>query len=217
MQIHSHGTGSKQALLIHGMASTSVSWRNLIEDLVNLNFTVLTPDLPGHGTAARGSGASFYSVEKWSSMLTEGIDKVDLLVGHSIGGLLALKVRSQLMASKTVAIDPVLRFPTGPLRRVTQDIWGSRQYTAMKRTHGSVEASLIWDKKAVRALVSPRGIPMPDSSVMVMRPKNSYVSPLALLNKAPDMKVLTLKGVGHNLHGDDYPGFFKELKNFYLN
>ncbi len=215
MEIHVHGSGTKKAVLLHGMASTSHTWARLVKDLVKLDYTVYTPDLPGHGSARRDS--SFYSVEKWQTMLTDKISHTDLLVGHSIGGLLALKTRLQLLATKTVAIDPVLKFPVGMLTKVTQDIWSTVQFNAMKKSSGSLEAaSLIWDRSAVRALVSPKGIPMPDSSVMVLRPTNSFVAPLTLLKKAPDMKVVTMKKVGHNLHGENYPGFFSELKNFAL-
>lgn len=214
MKLYTHGSGSKVALLLHGMASSSQSWRALVNDLLQHDYTVHTPDLPGHGEAQRGR--SFYTVEKWETMLLDKVERADLVVGHSIGGLLALKARRSLHALKTVAIDPLLRFPTGPLKFITQEIFGIQEAGfGTRRARLSIDP-LSWDRTAVRALVSPRGIPMPDENVLIVRPRNSFVSPLALMNKAPNMKVVTLQNVGHNLHHQDYPRFFKELSGFAL-
>jgi pimeloyl-ACP methyl ester carboxylesterase len=212
LKLYTHGTGSKVALLLHGMASSSQSWRALVNDLLEHDYTVHTPDLPGHGDAARDR--TFYSIEKWETMLLEQVERVDLLVGHSIGGLLALKTRCKLKAAKTVAIDPVLRFPTGPLRFISQQVFGIQEAGLPKRAL-TPDLSL-WDRTSVRALMSPKYIPMPDHSVLLVRPRNSFVSPLVLLNRAPTMKVVTMKKVGHDLHHQDYPRFFKELKSFAL-
>lgn len=210
MKLHTYGSGAKVALLLHGLASSSRSWRKLVGDLLELGYTVQTPDLPGHGEAARERSA--YSVEKWQSMLFEQIEKADLLIGHSIGGLLALKARVMLGASKTVVIDPVLRFPPSPLRRVTQDVFGLIE---LGRAKFSSNPS-VWDRTATRVLSSPRRIPTPDENVLLLRPKNSYVSPLAIINKAPRMKVVTFDKGGHNLHHFQYERFFNELQEFAL-
>lgn len=216
MEIQKHGTGSKVALLLHGMASSSSTWKQLIQDLLKFDYTVYTPDLPGHGTSSAERGG--YSIERWESLLLEKIDKADLLIGHSVGGLLALKTRRKLQAVKTIAIDPLLRFPTGPLQFITQELFGLQQMNVQRNGPELLRAELAtWDKKTIRMLTSPKGIPAPDESVLLLRPKNSFISPLVLMKKAPRMKVVTLPHVGHNLHVHDYPRFFTEVSNFALN
>lgn len=216
LKIHTHGSGSKTALLIHGLGSSSNSWHGLVQDLIQHDYTIYTPDMPGHGESIRDRNS--YTVEKWETLLLEKIEKVDLIVGHSVGGLLALKVRRKLEALRTVAIDPLLRFPTGPLKFITQEIFGIQESGLFARKLPKLgKEKALWDRAAIRALVSPQGIPMPDKSVMVIRPKNSFVSPLCLLNKAPHVKVVTLLKGGHDLHHENYLGFFKEFKTFALN
>jgi len=214
LKLYTHGGGEKVAVLLHGMASSSQSWKNLVDDLLKLDYTVHTPDLPGHGYASRGR--AFYSMERWETMLLDHVERTDLLVGHSMGGLLALKARRKLNAVKTVVIDPVLRFPVGPLQLITQQVFGIQEVGVTRKAQTVSKDMSLWDRSAVRALVSPKHVPLPDDSVMLLRPKNSFVSPLMLVNKAPAMKVVTMEKVGHNLHHDDYPRFFNELKSFAL-
>lgn len=213
MKHYIHGTGNKTALLIHGMASYSGSWGELVTDLNSLSYEVITIDLPGHGAAVKDIAS--YKIETWESQLIQLVPHADLIVGHSIGGLLGLKIRKKLQSSKTVAIDPLLRFPTGLFQRMTQEAFGISQMAIGLRANDlQKEALSFWDKSAVRALSRARGIPMLDENVMIIRPRGSYVAPLSILKKADKAKILTFEKAGHNLHRDAYPRFFEALKDF---
>lgn len=215
METSVYGKGSKIALLLHGVASSASTWKTLVNDLLKHDYTVYTPDFPGHG--ASGSLRGTYNIEQWESLLLDRIEKVDLLIGHSVGGLIALRSRNKLKAVKTVVIDPLLRFPKGPLQLISQEVFGIQQMKMLRSGPEWLRTELaVWDRKTVRMLITPKKIPMPDESVLLIRPKNSFISPLVLMNMAPKMKVVTFKNVGHNLHMEDYPRFFKELEGFAL-
>ena len=49
-------------LLIHGVAGTLENWRAVIGPLAR-HYTVVAPDLPGHGRSAPGAGD--YSLGPW--------------------------------------------------------------------------------------------------------------------------------------------------------
>ncbi len=83
-----------RALLIHSGGLSSRQWRRLAETLAPTH-AVLAPDLLGYGTAgAWAAGAPFHfrqDVERLAGMLLADDGTVDV-VGHSYGGLLALKL-----------------------------------------------------------------------------------------------------------------------------
>jgi pimeloyl-ACP methyl ester carboxylesterase len=83
-------------LLIHGMAGTCESWREVIEPLAR-SHTVIAPDLPGHGASEPGGGD--YSIGALAAglrdlLLTLGHDRATV-VGHSLGGGVAMQFAYQ--------------------------------------------------------------------------------------------------------------------------
>lgn len=214
MQMHIHGNGSRTALLLHGMASSSRSWDKLIQDLVANDYTVYAPDLPGHGLGLRDR--TLYSLSKWSELVAELVPSVDLLVGHSMGGLLAIHLRRQVNAKKTVLVDPVLRFPRGKVTKFLAQFgfYGAMQVTRLSRNEIARLNIRSWDPHSVRMIESPRGLHMLDESVMVIRPRSSFVAPLGVFKKLATVNLVTLKGADHNLHVKMYEKFFSHLREF---
>ena len=83
-------------LLIHGMAGTCENWREVIEPLAR-HYTVIAPDLPGHGLSAGGQGD--YSLGNLAAglrdlLLVLGHERATL-VGHSLGGGVAMQFSYQ--------------------------------------------------------------------------------------------------------------------------
>lgn len=81
-------------LLLHGTASATHSWRDLAP-LLAQDFTVIAPDLPGHGFSsglpqARMSLTGMAAAV--SALLTRLGVKPDLVMGHSAGAAIALRL-----------------------------------------------------------------------------------------------------------------------------
>ena len=79
-------------LLIHGMAGTNAIWEEIIPPLTD-GYTVIAPDLPGHGQS--GASAGDYSVGAMAATLRDlllslGYDRATV-VGHSLGGGVAMQ------------------------------------------------------------------------------------------------------------------------------
>jgi pimeloyl-ACP methyl ester carboxylesterase len=98
--------GDRMVLLIHGLFSDSRCWHRMAPELVGRGFTVLAPDLRGHGLSPRGP----YSPAEWAEDLVENLPTgADLTVGHSLGGL-ALGIASERLAARSyVYLDPAWR------------------------------------------------------------------------------------------------------------
>ena len=136
VEIHGHQrayriAGSGPALLLlHGIGDSSASWAPLMRPLAE-HFTVIAPDLLGHGESAKPRAD--YSVAAYANGMRDlldvlGIDKATV-VGHSLGGGVAAQLAYQhptrvarlaLVASGGVAkeVSPFLRLASTPMADV---------------------------------------------------------------------------------------------------
>lgn len=55
------GVGKNVVILVHGGASSSWMYKDVVPLLPSDTFTIVTPDLPGHGTAASQRPSTFDS------------------------------------------------------------------------------------------------------------------------------------------------------------
>lgn len=217
----------KTALLIHGLASSSRSWRKIAPELVNKGYYVIAPDLPGHGET---EWYGVYDINKIISLIVDTIDNrtIDLLMGHSMGGLIAAQLSLTLAPSKTVLIDPVFRFPgTAPIQYLAQKGFNfvmvrgiSYMHTLKKR--GTKAAILqigetrTWDDTASKMLQ-----PYPElvkqwteeaRDTLVVRPPISYILPKKIL-ASDQIETVTIKG-SHNVHLENHKVFMETVTAF---
>jgi pimeloyl-ACP methyl ester carboxylesterase len=101
-KLHGHRMAYRQAgsgpvlVLIHGITSSSATWLRVMPYLAR-HFTVVAPDLAGHGKSAKPRGD--YSLGAHASgvrdlLLALGHDRATI-VGHSLGGGIAMQFSYQ--------------------------------------------------------------------------------------------------------------------------
>ncbi|HEY5316489.1 MAG TPA: alpha/beta fold hydrolase [Solirubrobacteraceae bacterium] len=83
-------------VLVHGIASGAQAWRDVLPSLAR-SFTVLAPDLLGHGESAKPRGD--YSLGAYASgirdlMIALGHERATF-IGHSLGGGVAMQLAYQ--------------------------------------------------------------------------------------------------------------------------
>lgn len=81
---------SRDLVLLHGWGLSSSVWKPLAEALSD-TFTLHTPNLPGHGSAAPAGP----SLNEWADALLSRIPEDAVLVGWSLGAQLALHLARQ--------------------------------------------------------------------------------------------------------------------------
>ena len=102
ISLHGHRVAYRSAgsgpviMLAHGITSTSGTWERVLPALAE-RFTVIAPDLLGHGESAKPRGD--YSLGAYASGLRDilvalGHDKATF-VGHSLGGGVAMQLAYQ--------------------------------------------------------------------------------------------------------------------------
>jgi pimeloyl-ACP methyl ester carboxylesterase len=103
VEIHGHlralrvlGTGPRALLLVHGIGSSGATWDAVVSRLAE-RFTVIVPDLLGHGSSAKPRAD--YSIGGYANGMRDllgllGVDRVTV-VGHSFGGGVAMQFAYQ--------------------------------------------------------------------------------------------------------------------------
>jgi pyruvate dehydrogenase E2 component (dihydrolipoamide acetyltransferase) len=91
-----HGEGSDAVLLIHGFAGDLDNWL-LNHSVLAAERTVYALDLPGHGQSSKEVGQG--TLDELADIVSKWIEALSLpklnLVGHSLGGAVALKLSLQ--------------------------------------------------------------------------------------------------------------------------
>jgi pimeloyl-ACP methyl ester carboxylesterase len=153
-ELHGHRVayrcaGSGPAIvLVHGITSTSATWERVMPYLAT-RYTVLAPDLLGHGKSAKPRGD--YSLGAFASgvrdlMVTLGQESATF-VGHSLGGGVAMQLAYQFpeRCDRLVLVDSgglgrelsfLLRAATLPLSEVVLPLLASARLLAAGRSVG---------------------------------------------------------------------------------
>jgi pimeloyl-ACP methyl ester carboxylesterase len=154
VELHGHrvayrGAGDGPAIvLVHGITSTSATWEQLMPYLAT-RFTVIAPDLLGHGESAKPRGD--YSLGAYASgvrdlMVTLGHESATF-VGHSLGGGVVMQLAYQFpeRCERLVLVDSgglgrevnfLLRAATLPLSEVVLPVLASTRVLDVGRSVG---------------------------------------------------------------------------------
>jgi pimeloyl-ACP methyl ester carboxylesterase len=154
IELHGHRVayrcaGSGPAIvLVHGITSTSATWERVMPYLAT-RFTVIAPDLIGHGESAKPRGD--YSLGAYASgvrdlMVTLGYENATF-VGHSLGGGVVMQLAYQFpeRCERLVLVDSgglgrevnlLLRAATLPLSEVVLPLLASTRLLDAGRAGG---------------------------------------------------------------------------------
>ncbi|WDG17667.1 alpha/beta fold hydrolase [Microbacterium sp. Clip185] len=226
LAVRSAGSGARTAILIHGIMSDSRAWHRVSDDLEQAGFRVLAVDLAGHGRSPR---AQSYSPAAWADDVIETLEPTleqapDLIVGHSLGALVASIVAERLAPRAAVYVDPAFAFPRGlrglayklafglapkPRRRMLRRMNPGWSAQDIDLELSSLQA---WDRRTIlgladtRALVAPRRPRQP--SLVVLAEKSLLITrAVAAAMRGDGLTVTVLPGSGHTVFRDDHAGF----------
>lgn len=117
----------RHILFIHGLGSSADRWLD-IPDALSIYYHTIAVDLIGFGRSDKPTDLN-YTIEKFSEFILEFIEKIGLssddrkitLVGHSLGGYIAVEfaIRNMALIEKLVLVDSsgFLKGPTPLLKQ----------------------------------------------------------------------------------------------------
>jgi pimeloyl-ACP methyl ester carboxylesterase len=154
--LHGHRVAYRSAgsgpaiVLVHGITSNSATWERVMPYLAT-RFTVIAPDLTGHGESAKPRGD--YSLGAYASgvrdlMVTLGHERATF-VGHSLGGGVVMQLSYQFpeRCERLVLVDSgglgrevslLLRAATLPLSEVVLPLLASTRLLGVGRGVGTL-------------------------------------------------------------------------------
>jgi Lysophospholipase len=231
LAVHESGSGSRTAVLIHGMMSDHRAWHRVAVELEAEGFRIVAVDLAGHGVSPR---ARRYSPQRWVDDVVESLAPVldgvpDLVMGHSLGAYVASRLADHVGARATVYVDPAFAFPRG-LRGVAlktmftiaprPSAWTLRR---LNPRWGEDDVALelatlrLWDKRTIlgfvntRPLRSPRHLVAP--SLVILAERSLLIGPRDVERMRRDgMTVETVAGAGHTVFRDDHDAFMRLVR-----
>jgi pimeloyl-ACP methyl ester carboxylesterase len=113
-RLESWGSAGPIVLCVHGITSSRRSWSRLGETLAP-DYRVYAYDQRGHGDSAGVLGPMTLqrSVADLAAVALALPGQVDLLIGHSWGGAVAILGGRSIGVRKVLAIDPMIRVTPG--------------------------------------------------------------------------------------------------------
>ena len=106
-------------VLVHGLRTSASMWRHQVRELTALGYTVVTPDLPGHGSRM----GERFTLEGGVATIDEAVSSTEgpvFLVGFSLGGYLA----AHWAAAEPRGVSGILTASCGTQpHRVILDAW----------------------------------------------------------------------------------------------
>jgi len=203
-------------VFVHGMGTSAATW-NRCMDLLADRFTVVAVDLLGHGESPVPDDPAEYTRDRaladLDDVLTSLRDETGqpvVLVGHSLGGYLALAH----VATRPGAARGVVVLNTGPGFRDPdkREGWNERSRRNAHRfgvpeqvtTMNLQEDSVVMDRLAVittPTLVLAGGDDRPEYTG-----SGQYLE-----RKMPDARLAVVEGGGHSMHEDTHAAEVADL------
>ncbi len=203
-------------VFIHGMGTSSATWQRCME-LLEDRFSVVAPDLLGHGGSPVPDDPGEYTRDRALDDLDDvladiavDVDTPAVLVGHSLGGYLALAHA----ATRPGVVRGVVVLNTGPGYRdpVKREEWNDRSRRNAPRfgvplqvtTLNLQEDSVVMDRLA--ETTTPTLVLAGSDD----RPEYTGAGEY-LQRKMPDARLAVVEGGGHSMHEDSHAAEVADL------
>lgn len=233
LAVRSRGSGPRTAVLIHGIMSDSRAWHRVSRELQAAGFRVIAVDLAGHGRSPRSRR---YSPDLWAYDVIETVEPMldgrpDLVMGHSLGGLVASLVAERLKPRTVVYIDPAFAFPRGPrglLFKAGFALSPRPSRRTLRRFNPGwddvdleIELATLkdWDKRTILGFLDTTPLAPPDElhapSLVVLAERSLLITDaVAERLRARGMTVRVVPGSGHTVFRDDHSAFMRIVRTW---
>ena len=239
------GTSGPVMLLLHGMTSSRKGWERLAQAFSD-RYRVFAYDQRGHGDAASVHGPMALSrgMRDLAEVAGGLAEPIDVVVGHSWGGAVAILGAPPIGARCVVAIDPMLNQAPDVWyaeylaelagvfalegddreRRVRSEYPGhpldvEGKVHAMRSMSVAPIAGLQRENPAA-AWPLPAALAAYDRPLLLAMadPAKSIVDAATMSRVRamvpPTVEIVTFAGAGHSLHRTDFEAFERELRRF---
>jgi len=233
LAVHETGTGARTAVLLHGIMSDHRAWHRVTRELVEQGFRVIALDLAGHGSSPRSRR---YSPAAWADDVIETLHPIlnrrpDVIMGHSLGALVASMVADRLAPRAAVYVDPAFAFPRGVRGIVMKLIFAVAprpRRAALVRWNPKWSAADVdielatlrdWDKRTIFGLARTRQLAPPARltapSLVILAEKSLLITDAVAAGlRRLGMTVEIVPGTGHAVFRDEHARFMEVVERW---
>jgi pimeloyl-ACP methyl ester carboxylesterase len=192
-------------VFVHGMGASATTWERCMDRLAD-RFTVIAVDLLGHGGSPVPDDPTEYTRDRALADLDDVLADLDapaVLVGHSLGGYLALAHA----ATRPGVARAIVVLNTGPGFRdpAKREEWNERSRRNAHRfgvpeqvtTMNLQEDSVVMDRLA--EIVTPTLVLAGGDDRPEYTGSGQYLE-----RKMPDAHLVVVDGGGHSMHEDTH-------------
>src|SRR5919205_465678 len=231
--LHGHRVTYRRAgwgpvvVLIHGITGSSLTWEDVIEPLSE-HYTVVAPDLLGHGESAKPRGD--YSLGAYASGIRDLIAAIGhdraTVVGHSLGGGVGMQMAYQFPER----VERLVLVSSGGLGREVRlvlragsdldEIWRGFSSLADPGARAAFIHTLrtILDPGGQRVSATDRLYLAAEMPSLIMWGERDPIIPVehgvAASETMPGSRLVTFPDAGHFPYRDDPRRFVRELSEF---
>jgi len=220
LSVRTWGDGPRTALLVHGFSDDAGTWWRIGPALAERGWTVMAPDLRGHGDSPR---AFSYAFADFAGDLVDSLPRgADLALGHSLGAVVLGLAVAGLEPRKSVFVDPPwlrdlpadrLRFPLATRADELPAGWSEADVEADLRSNARLDPTVaqVLSRQLTAGPVQPPAPARQGTAILV--PELDPVLPVAAHPELERMGyvVVTQPSVRHVMHRDDPEGFLALL------
>lgn len=233
LSVRTFGSGPKRALLLHGISSNAAGWWRVGPAIADMGYHVTAPDLPGHGDSP--PALSYQFADQADAIAALGRNW-DLVLGHSMGGAIAVLLAGPSYCSRLILEDPALFVPAAPesldwlTRAYKSPITGEAVAAANPRWHpedARIKAEALLQSS--REVVEQTYLDNPEWNVMAQTldlqvktlliggdPDAGSLVPVQLAESLAahvvELDYVMVPGGSHSLHRDEFDAFMAEIR-----
>jgi pimeloyl-ACP methyl ester carboxylesterase len=218
------GSGPITAVLLHGLSSDSGTWQTVGIELAGLGYRVIAPDLIGHGKSER---LPAYSLSAFLESLLDTIPfKPDLVIGHSLGGLIAALALDALAPRKIIYVEPAWGASNESVEKFFRPLAGlslGQVEKMMPTASADIQRSRFqalsdWDVNTTEITIGfagltpakpdiPSLIVLADPSMVISGDKEGEL-------KALGFTIVNIQGTGHVVYQDNPVKFMETVEGW---
>jgi pimeloyl-ACP methyl ester carboxylesterase len=195
MVVYEYGSSSKKVLLAHGWSGRGTQLAVMAEDLLKAGYSVLSFDAPAHGKAPGNMSMMPHFIEA-IEVLEKKHGPFEAVIGHSLGGMAALKAVSDGLPVKKLVIIGTANSVTRITKEFARNMKMNDKVAAKMKAYFDDKFGI--DMDALSGAVSAEGVKIPtlvvhDEDDVDVRINSAY----EIHEKLENSEIFTTKGLGH--------------------